>query len=394
MAEDFSGSDPITLRQVEAVAKRKLPHNIYSYYSGGADDETTVKRNRTDFDSLFILPRVLRDVSNIDTSTELFNNKLPIPVGIAPSAMQRLAGFEGELDVARAACSMGLNLTLSTNSTTSLEEVIAVRQPNSSKSATPFWFQLYVAKNPELSLPIIRRAEAAGYEALVLTVDTPVLGNRVHERQTPLVLPEGLHLANIEQAYTQNPGKPTSNRILMDARTAADAKDILRVVGDGINSSSLTWASTIKFLRQNSKMKIILKGIMAPEDALLAVEYGADAIIVSNHGGRQLDSVPSTIQALPAVVEAVDRRIPVILDGGIRHGSDIFKALAMGANFVLVGRPILWGLAFNGQKGVETVINILEREMSRTMALTGTASLRDINSSYLRISKGGRLSKI
>lgn len=235
---------------------------------------------------------------------------------------------------------------------------------------------------------------AAGYEALVLTVDTPILGNRVNERQTPLVLPKGLHLANIGNDYGQKTGKPTSNRTLMDARSAKHAREIRREIGDGANSASLTWKETINFLRQNSKMKIILKGVMAPEDAQLAIEHGVDAIVVSNHGGRQLDCAPSTIQALPGIVAAVRGRIPVILDGGIRHGSDVFKALALGADFVLVGRPALWGLAYDGRNGVETVMNILEREFSRTMALSGAVNIKGVRQASIRRSVEGRLSKI
>jgi (S)-2-hydroxy-acid oxidase len=180
----------------------------------------------------------------------------------------------------------------------------------------------------------------------------------------------------------------------MDARTAKQAGELMRAAGDTANSASLTWSSTIDFLRRTTDMKIILKGIMAPEDAQLAVECGADAIVVSNHGGRQLDCVPSTIQALPGVADVVKGKMPVIFDGGIRRGSDVFKALALGADFVLVGRPALWGLAFNGREGVETVMNILERELSRTMALAGVSKVRDICASFLRYSEGGRLSKI
>jgi (S)-2-hydroxy-acid oxidase len=225
-------------------------------------------------------------------------------------------------------------------------------------------------------------------------VDTPVLGNRINERQTPLVLPDGIHLANIKQGDLKGPRKPSFNREIMDARTAKQARDLMQTAGDTANSSSLTWSSTIKFLRQTTKMKIILKGVMAPEDAQLAIDCGTDAIIVSNHGGRQLDCVPSTIQALPGVAEVAKGKILIIVDGGIRSGSDVFKALALGADFVLVGRPALWGLAFNGREGVETVMNIFEREFSRTMALAGVAKVPDIASSFLRYSEGGRLSKI
>ncbi|KAJ5140280.1 hypothetical protein N7448_003688 [Penicillium atrosanguineum] len=393
MAGDHLTSDPITVDQVEAIARNKLPVNVYNYYSCGSDEQTAVERNRKDYDGLLILPRVLRDVSRIDTSAQLFGHRFPFPVGIAPSAMQRLASPEGELDVARAAGSMGLNLTLSSNSTTSLEDVMVARR-QVGETAAPFWFQIYLASDLNLSVPIIKRAEAAGFEALVLTVDTPVLGNRINERRTPLVLPEGIHLANLKHQDTQGPRKPSFNREIMDARSAKQASDLMQTAGDTANSASLTWSSTMKFLRQTTNMKIILKGVMAPEDAQLAVECGADAIVVSNHGGRQLDCVPSTIQALPGVTEVVKGKIPIIFDGGIRRGSDVFKALALGADFVLVGRPALWGLAFNGQEGVETVMNILERELSRTMALAGVAQLRDICTSFLRYAEGGRLSKI
>jgi (S)-2-hydroxy-acid oxidase len=180
----------------------------------------------------------------------------------------------------------------------------------------------------------------------------------------------------------------------MDARSAKHAREIRLAIGNGANSASLTWKETINFLRENSRMKIILKGVMAPEDAELAIEHGVDAIVVSNHGGRQLDCVPSTIQALPEIVASVRGRIPIILDGGIRHGSDVFKALALGADFVLVGRPALWGLAYDGRNGVETVMNILERELSRTMALSGTVNVKDARQALIRRSVEGRLSKI
>ncbi|KAJ5098647.1 hypothetical protein N7532_005648 [Penicillium argentinense] len=296
--------------------------------------------------------------------------------------MQRLAGGDGETDVSRAAASMGLSLTLSSNSITSLEDVMSVNQQIGSR--TPFWFQLYLASKLELSIPLIKRAEATGYKALVLTVDTPMLGNRINDRQSPLILPPGLQLANIGKDYGKKSDKPTSNRTLMDARSARHAREIRRAIGDG----------TIGFLREHSKMKLILKGVMAPEDALLAIEYGADAIIVSNHGGRQLDCAPSTIQALPEIVAAVKGRIPVILDGGVRRGSDVFTAMALGADFVMVGRPALWGLAHNGSEGVETVINILERELSRTMSLSGAVGVHDICRASMRRSVEGRLSKI
>lgn len=225
---------------------------------------------------------------------------------------------------------------------------------------------------------------AAGYQALVLTVDTPVLGNRLNERKVPVALPSDLRLANIEPAETTNaPRKPTFNRLLMDARTAQEASAILQSEGSSMHSSSLTWETTLKALRDITSMKVILKGIMCGADAELAVKHGADAIVVSNHGGRQLDCTTSTLEMLPEIALSVQKRIPVIVDGGVRRGSDVLKALCLGADFVLIGRPALWGLAYDGQKGVETAMHILEREFSRAMALVGATSVQDLGPQFL-----------
>lgn len=215
----------------------------------------------------------------------------------------------------------------------------------------------------------------------MLTVDTPILGNRLSERRS-------LHA---EKASGTGPtaSAATVNRNLMDARTKQEAKDIADSAGGALLDSAMTWETTIPFLRSVSSMKIILKGIMSPEDARLALDYGADGIVVSNHGGRQLDCVPATLELLPQIVEVVAGKIPVILDGGVRRGSDVFKALALGADFVLVGRPVLWGLAYDGENGVHAVLNILERELSQTMALAGVSCISEINRSYLGVMKEG-----
>ena len=240
-----------------------------------------------------------------------------------------------------------------------------------------------------------RWCSAAGYKALLVTVDTPVLGNRWNERKTPLVLPSHLRLANLEPVNSADEKlegrKPSLNRLLMDARTAEQAQTIIQSAGPSMHSSSITWARTLPWLRKMTDMKIILKGIMTEEDALLAVEHGVDGILVSNHGGRQLGSSPSTIEALPEISNAVKGRIPIIFDGGIRRGSDIFKALALGADFVLIGRPVLYGLGYKGREGVEEVIHILERELSRTMALAGVTTTADIRPSSLGLSRTDRL---
>lgn len=219
-----------------------------------------------------------------------------------------------------------------------------------------------------------------------MTVDTPVLGNRLNERKTPLILPPHLRLANIKNANATKSREPTVNRMLMGARTAEQAKEILQKAKKTIHSAELTW-DVLSYLRKSTSMKIILKGIMAPEDARLVVEHGADAIVVSNHGGRQLDCVPSTLEVLPHITKAVDGKIPVLFDGGVRRGSDIFKAIALGADLVLIGRPVIWGLGYKGQEGVETVVNILERELSRTMALAGVTNVADIRKATVNMTR-------
>jgi (S)-2-hydroxy-acid oxidase len=229
----------------------------------------------------------------------------------------------------------------------------------------------------------------AGYEALVVTVDMPVMGNRLNERKIPVVLPAHLRLANFPVPEKRLPSANV-NRQILDARTAADADAILATVRAAVHDPTLSW-DLIARLRTITKMKIILKGVMAAEDARLAIEKGADAIIVSNHGGRQLDCTPATIEVLPAIAKEAKGKIPIIIDGGVRRGSDIFKAIALGADLVLVGRPVLWGLAYNGQEGVETVAHILEREFSRTMALAGVTKVEDIPKAILTYKPMARL---
>lgn len=325
-------------------------------------------------------------MTNIDTTTSIFNKRYDIPIAIAPSAYQKLVGGRGEVDVARAASALGTNLTLSSNATTSLEDVAQALPPRGEEYPRP-WFQLYFLRSRELTAELIRRAEKAGYEALVLTVDTVVLGNRLHERRDPLKLPPGIAMANVA---SRKAGAVSSGNLLLHAKTAAEAKKILSEHSDTMVDASLRWDEVIPWLRSQTKMKIILKGVATAEDAQRSVEAGVDAVWVSNHGGRQLDGVPSTLEMLPEVADAVKGKIPVIFDGGITRGSDVFKAIALGADLCLIGRTALWGLAWDGQKGVEGVLHILERELSRTMALMGAARLKDISRSMLgRVKKDG-----
>lgn len=233
---------------------------------------------------------------------------------------------------------------------------------------------------------------AAGYQALVLTVDTPILGNRLRERRFPIALEPPLAAENLKglpPTPEPGPGEPTWLHQIMNARTAAEEAAIRARAGDACLSAAITWDQVAELRRMTTAagMKLILKGIVHPADAELAVQVGADAVIVSNHGGRQLACTPATIASLPGVVAAVQGRIPVLVDGGIRRGSDIFKALCLGATAVLVGRPVLWGLAAGGQAGVEAVLNILERELTRTMALAGTVRVSELDKTYLRLER-------
>ncbi|KAJ3963195.1 hypothetical protein N0V92_000019 [Colletotrichum tropicale] len=373
----------VTVADAYEIAKARLPKPVWDYYTTGADDEHTRERNQAVYRELLLRPQTLRNVSKIDTSTTIFGKRYDIPIAIAPSAYQRLVGGEGELDVARAASNLGTNLTLSSNATTSLEDVAKVIPDRGPEYPKP-WFQLYFLGNRELTSGLIKRAENAGYEALVLTVDTVVLGNRLQERKTPLTLPAGLSMANME---SRKVGAISRANMLLRAETAAEYNKIVDEYHGSLVDASLEWNEVIPWLKSQTKMKILVKGIITAEDAQRAVEAGCDGVVVSNHGGRQLDDVPATLEALPEIVDAVRGRIPVIFDGGITRGSDVFKALALGADLCLIGRTALWGLAWDGQKGVEGVLHILERELHRTMALMGTASLKELNRGLLGRSK-------
>uniref|UniRef100_A0A8H7NHU7 FMN hydroxy acid dehydrogenase domain-containing protein n=1 Tax=Bionectria ochroleuca TaxID=29856 RepID=A0A8H7NHU7_BIOOC len=335
--------------------------------------------------SKVIRPRVLKDVAQIDLSTRILGSSTQLPIGLAPSAMQKLAGGDGEVDTATAAATMGLNMTLSSQSTSSLEDVANIRNKvNSavaSESTPPFWMQLYLYEDSKKSVSLIQRAEGLGLDGGHTCPRKPTVGEKDSRRAPP-----SMSLPNLQHSTdpTAKP-QPSVNRRMMNARTAAEAREILDASGSTMHSSSLTWESTIPFLRSVTKMKIILKGIMTPEDAALAVEHGVDGIIVSNHGGRQLDAAASTIEALLGIVAVVNKRIPIILDGGIRTGTDVFKALALGADFVMIGRPVLWGLAYGGVEGVQEVVNILERELSRTMALAGIGDLKELSKDALGV---------
>ena len=384
--EDTQDEKPLTVAEFEAIAKSKLRQQVWDYYVSGAEEQLSMQRNKEAFTRLILRPRYMRDVSSIDTTTTLFGKKYAFPVGISPSAMQKLVGGEGEVDVARAAADRGTFMILSSNATSPLEDVIeAAGGPDAH-----FWFQLYVSQDREKCGKLIRRAEAAGYKALAVTVDTPVLGNRINERKKQLVLPPNLSLSNLDDNDPDRAKKPSLNRELLQATNREEADRVQEAARSRglLNDPSLTWHETIPWLRkQTSTMKVVVKGVLTAEDALLAVQAGVDGIVVSNHGGRQLDGVASTIEALVEVVDAVKGQVPVLVDGGITRGSDVFKCLALGADFCLVGRPALWGLAYDGSAGVKMVLDVLERELSRTMALSGARNLQEIEKGMLGVQR-------
>ena len=354
--------NPVNLAEFEEAARARLPREAFDYYAGGANDEITLRRNREAYGEMALHYPVLRDVSARDTSTEILGAKISFPVMVAPTAFHRMACAEGECAAARAAGRAGTLMVMSTLSTTTIEEVAAA-------ASGPLWFQLYVYKDRGATADLIRRAEAAGCRALVLTVDAQVWGRREADVRNNFKLPDGLTVANLaEHAKQMFPaGMPGSG-------LAAYVAQML--------DPSLSWKD-LAWLRGRTKLPILLKGIVRADDAKSAVEHGADGVIVSNHGGRQLDTAPATIEALPRVVDAVAGRIPVLVDGGVRRGTDVVKALAFGAQAALVGRPILWGLAADGEEGAYRVLELLKAEFYLAMVLCGARTVGEIDKSLL-----------
>jgi 4-hydroxymandelate oxidase len=353
---------PLTVADYETLARGRLERSAWDYYAGGSGDERTLADNCAAFDRISLRPRVLVDVSRIDTSTRVLDTPLPIPVLLAPTAFNRLACDEGELAAARAAGAAGTVMICSTLSTCRLEDVAAT-------ATGPLWFQLYVYKDRSMTRDLLARAEDAGYRALVLTVDTPLLGRRYRDARNGFVLPQGLSMRNFEAAM--------SDAARWGAHTsfAAYVHDLF--------DASLTW-DAVAWLRDQTRLPLLVKGIMTAEDARLAIERGVNGIVVSNHGGRQLDGAPATIDVLAEVVEAVEGRVEVLLDGGIRRGTDILKALALGARAVCIGRPYLWALAAAGEAGVVDLLRILREELTLAMALSGRPAIGSIDRTLVR----------
>jgi 4-hydroxymandelate oxidase len=347
----------INLQDFEQAAFDVLDKTVFDYYAGGADGEITLRAARSDWDSIYLRPRVLRDVSQRDLSAVILGQQRSLPLILAPLAMAAMSHPEGELAVARAAGAFGVPMSLSTFATYAIEDVAPV-------AASPLWLQLYVYKDRAITRRLVERAEAAGFSALMLTVDVPVPGNRERDQRNPFRMPPGLKLKNLAEFQ-----RGTVSDVQDDSAIAAYAQSQL--------DPSLSW-DVIDWLRSISKLPVLVKGILRADDALLALEHGASAVIVSDHGGRQLDTVIPAVYALREIAAAVDGRCEVWIDGGVRRGTDIVKALALGANAVLIGRPVLWGLAVNGELGVHQILKILREEFDRAMALCGCRSLHEI----------------
>jgi 4-hydroxymandelate oxidase len=341
----------INLHDYEHLATDRLTPGALAYYTGGANDERTLAGNRAAFERRRIVPRVLRDVSHVDPSVEILGRRWPWPIWIAPTAFHKLAHPDGELATARAAAARGITMVLSTSASTDLAEVAAVGGPR--------WFQVYLLADPGARREHVERAVAAGYEALVLTVDLPRVGRRERDIRAGFTIPPEVSVPNIAAAA----GLP-----LADGLNVAFA--------DHMTWDDVTWLAGFG-------LPVIVKGILHPDDARLAIEHAASAVVVSNHGGRQLDAAIASLDALPAVVGAVDRRVPVLMDGGVRRGTDVLIALALGATAVGIGRPVLWGLAVNGEAGVGHVLDLLTAELELAMALAGAPSVADLGAKYV-----------
>jgi 4-hydroxymandelate oxidase len=354
---------PINLFEYQTLASQQIPPMAWDYYASGSWDEITLRDNRAAFDRYKLRPRMLVDVSQRDLSTQILGQSLPLPILIAPMAFQCLAHPEGEIATAKAAASVGSVMVLSTLATKSMEEVASV------KNQTHQWFQLYVHRDRALTRALVERAHAAGFQALCLTVDAPVLGKREKDIHNQFVLPPDMELANLSTLKD------------LEIPYKAGESGLFAYFVEQINPA-LTWAD-LEWLQSLSPLPVVVKGILRGDDALRALEHGAKAVIVSNHGGRQLDGAIASIDALSEIVAAVGDKVDVLVDGGIRRGTDVLKALALGAKAVLLGRPVLWGLGVGGEAGVQHVIELLRDELDLAMALSGCAKVQDIDSSLV-----------
>ncbi len=376
-----------SIEDLRHAAKRRLPRAVFDFFDGGAEDEVTLRDNQAAYQRTRLVPKVLTDVSSIDTSTLLLGQRAALPMAIAPTGAVGFGWRGGDIAIARAAVAAGIPYTLSSTATASIEQIA---------NAAPgrLWFQAYILRNKPFLAALIERAHVADYEALVITVDLPVGGKRERDFRNDFSVPFRFTPRNVFD-FVQHPvwlatifrhGMPVmENLVGLDAR-ATDATAIASSVGRNYDPA-FNWDALQK-IRDTWPRKLIVKGILAPADAVRVAAMGCDAVVVSNHGGRQLDGAVATLDALPGIVRAVNGAIPVLLDGGVRRGSDVFKALAMGAQGVMLGRATLYGAVAAGEPGASRALAILKDELVRTMQLCGARSIGEVDASLL-FSAGG-----
>ncbi|KAA2257279.1 alpha-hydroxy-acid oxidizing protein [Solihabitans fulvus] len=360
--------EPFRVEDYAEFARASLSAEVWGFVQGGSGAEWTLAANRAAYDRVRLRTRVLTDVSRCDLGTTVLGARLASPLGVAPMAYHRLAHPDGELATAAAAGATGSLFVVSIFASETIEDIAAA-------ATGPLWLQLYWLRQREILVDLIRRAEAAGYGALVLTVDAPRVGRRLRDLRNAFALPQDVRAVNIAEP------------VMAASHESADGTSAIERHSREQFDQTVTW-SDLAWLRERSSLPLVLKGILTAEDARLAVEHGVDAVVVSNHGGRQLDGAVPSLDALPEVVAAVAGRLPVLVDGGVRTGGDVFKSLALGACAVLVGRPVLWGLAHSGAAGAGAVLGLLREELDNCMALAGRPTLADIDSSAVVLRQG------
>ncbi|OJJ46810.1 hypothetical protein ASPZODRAFT_66565 [Penicilliopsis zonata CBS 506.65] len=364
-------ADVFTIADLRDKASKKLPKAYREFYNEGAMDMISVQDNEAAYNRYKIRPRILRNVADLDTSTDLFGHRISFPFAFSPAATHKLAHPDGELATSAAAAACNIPMALSAYASCALEDVIRQR---GEQGTNPYIMQFSILKDRALTQQILQRAESAGYQAVMMTVDAPLLGRRLNEFRNAFALPAGVGYPNLRLAAMAD---------LVDQGAGLAYED------------AWEWDQAIPWIRSVTRLPIWLKGVYTAEDVALAIRHGVDGILISNHGGRQLDGVPATLDALRECAPIAKGKIKIAVDGGIRRGTDIFKALALGADYCFAGRIPIWGLAYNGSKGVELAVQLLHEEFKLAMALAGCRTVKDINKSHLSILQNdGVLSKL